>query len=366
METIISIFREVRDPRDFNAWHDCAAMLFISLAATLCGAKSCVDIADFAEANEAELAEIVDLRHGAPSHDCFSRLFRLLDPEEMAKAFGRFVAALREGLGLEPAKGVVAVDGKRLRRGYERGRSCMPPLLISVWDAETRLSLATLRADGGNEVAATLAVLKNLVLKGCIVTADALHCHPGMATEVRERGAHYAIKLKANHGPLFTCAEKAFAAADAAGKLTFFEQSDADHDRQERRRASVIAKPADAPAFPHLSAIGRIEAERHAGGKLSKTAHYVVLSKRLSPQRLLEVARTHWSVENQLHWRLDVVFNEDDARARKNYSPENLGVLRRIALDILRAHPDNRSVARKMKLAAWRKDFFFELFAHLR
>ena|ERR1700729_1985863 len=85
METIISIFREVRDPRDFNAWHDCAAMLFISLAATLCGAKSCVDIADFAEANEAELAEIVDLRHGAPSHDCFSRLFRLLDPEEMPK-----------------------------------------------------------------------------------------------------------------------------------------------------------------------------------------------------------------------------------------------------------------------------------------
>src|SRR5438552_18166944 len=107
METLITIFREVRDPRDFNARHDLAAMLFIALAATLCGAKSCVDIADFAAVNAAELAEIVDLRHGPPSHDSFSRLFRLIDPEQMAKAFARFVKALREGLGLDPAKGVV-------------------------------------------------------------------------------------------------------------------------------------------------------------------------------------------------------------------------------------------------------------------
>ena len=365
MQALISIFREVRDPRDFNARHDLAAMLFIALAATLCGAKSCVDIADFATANETDLAEIVDLRHGAPSHDSFSRLFRLLDPEQMAQVFARFAKALREGLGLDPANGVVAVDGKRLRRGYERGRACMPPLMVSVWDAETRLSLATRHAPGGDEVAATLAVLKSLVLKGCIVTGDALHCHPRMATGVRERGAHYAFKLKANHGPLFACAQAGFAAADAKGKLAFYEQSDSDHDRHERRRASVIVRPADAPAFPDLSAIGRIEAERTAHGKPAKTVHYVVLSKRLSPQRMLEVTRTHWSVENQLHWRLDVVFNEDDARTRKNYGPTNLGVLRRIALDILRAHPDNRSVGRKMKLAAWKKEFFFELFSHL-
>src|SRR5216683_568188 len=236
METLISIFREVRDPRDFNAQHDLVAMLFIALAATLCGAKSSVDIADFAAAHEAELAEIVDLRHGPPSHDSFSRVFRLLDPEEMARTFACFVKALRAGLGLDPAKGVVAVDGKRLRRGYERGRSCMPPLMVSVWDAETRLSLATRHAPGGDEVAATLAALKSLVLKGCTVTGDALHCHPRMATAVRERGAHYAIKLKGNHGPLLACAQAAFAAADASGKLASYEQSDAGHDRRERRR----------------------------------------------------------------------------------------------------------------------------------
>src|ERR1700722_6403938 len=215
METLVSIFREVHDPRDFNARHDLPAMLFIALAATLCGAKSCVDIADFAAAHEDELGEIVDLAHGPPSHDSFSRLFRLLDPEQMATAFTGFVGALRRGLGLDPAKGVVAVDGKRLRRGYERGRACMPPLMISVWDAETRLSLATRHAPGGNEVAATLAALKSLVLKGCIVTGDALHCHPAMAAEVRATGAHYALKLKANNAPMFTCVQAAFATPDA-------------------------------------------------------------------------------------------------------------------------------------------------------
>jgi predicted transposase YbfD/YdcC len=366
METLISVVREVHDPRDFNAWHDLSAILFIALAATLCGAKSCVDIADFATANEEMLAEIVELPHGAPSHDSFSRVFRLLDPDQMAQAFTRFVAALRKALGLNPSKGVVAVDGKSLRRGYERGRACMPPLLVSVWDAETRLSLATRFAPGGNEVAATLAVLKSLVLKGCTVTADALHCHPQMAAEVRATGAHYALKLKGNNAPLFACAQAAFATADAGGKLAFYEESDRAHDRQERRRASVIARPADAPAFPGLSAIGRIEVERRAKGKLTKTVHYVVSSKRLTAERMLEVTRKHWSVENQLHWPLDVVFNEDDARTRKNYGPQNLAVLRRIAIDILRAHPDNRSVGRKMKLAAWRKEFFFDLFAHLR
>jgi predicted transposase YbfD/YdcC len=367
MESLLSILREVRDPRDFNARHDLAAILFIALAATLCGANSCVAIADFAAANLELLAEIVDLPYGAPSHDCFSRVFRLLDPEEMALVFTRFVAALRKGLGLAAAKGVVAVDGKRLRRAYERGRACMPPLMVSVWDAQTRLSLATRHAPGGNEVAATLAALKSLVLKGCIVTTDALHCHPAMAAEVRKSGAHYALKLKANNAPLYTCVQAAFAIADKRGKLAFHEESQFAHDRHERRRASVIARPANAPDFPDLAAVGRIVEERQAGnGKLTERVHYVVLSKRLSPKRALEVFRTHWTVENQLHWPLDVVFNEDDARTRKDYGPQNLAVIRRIAIDILRAHPDNRSIARKMNLAAWRQDFFFDLFAHLR
>jgi predicted transposase YbfD/YdcC len=366
MQSIITIFREVRDPRDFNARHDLGAMLFIALAATLCGAKSCVDIADFADANADTLAEIVDLPHGAPSHDSFSRLFRLLDPAELETALARFATALRAGLGIGPAQGVVAVDAKSLRRGYERGRSFMPPLMVSVWDAETRLSIAARRAEGGNEIAATLAALKALVLKGCIVTGDALHCHPRMAEAVRATGAHYALGLKANHAPLYNAADRAFQRATAAGKLVVHERSESGHDRHERRRVAVVARPADAPHFPGLVAIARIEAERQAAdGALVTARRYIALSKRLSPARVLEVTRAHWSVENNLHWQLDVTFNEDDARTRKNFAPQNIGVIRRMALDILRTHPANKSIARKMKLAAWSKPFFFDLFAHM-
>lgn len=367
METLITILREVRDPRDFNARHDCAAMLFIALIATLCSEKSCVDFADFATANEDDLAEIVDLPHGAPSHDCFSRLFRLLDPEEMAKTFAAFAKALREGLGLGPARGVVAIDGKCMRRGYERGRKFMPPLMVSVWDAETRVSIAARFATGGNEVAATLEALKSLDLKGCIVTADALHCHPKMAEGVRATGAHYAIKLKGNNGPLHACAVEAFAQADARGDLVFHEKSESGHDRFERRRASVVAPPKNAPHFPDLVLFGRIESERRSGkGEASSFTQYIVLSKKLSPKRMMETTRRHWGVENNLHWQLDVVFNEDDARTRKNYAPQNLSVIRRIALDILRAHPEDRSIARKMKLAARKKEFLFDLFTYMR
>jgi predicted transposase YbfD/YdcC len=366
MQSIITIFREVRDPRDFNARHDLGAMLFIALAATLCGAKSCVDIADFAAANADSLAEMVDLPHGPPSHDSFSRVFRLLDPEELEAALRRFAEALRAGLGLGPAKGVVAVDGKSLRRGYERGRAFMPPLMVSVWDAETRLSLAAHRAEGGNEVAATLAALKAVMLKGCIVTGDALHCHPKTAEAVLAKQAHYAFVLKGNHGPLHAAAQRAFQRAEAAGRLTFHERRESGHDRQEYRRVAVVARPADAPAFPGLVAIARIEAERQYPGRaVESDVRYIVLSKRLSPARVLEVMRSHWGVENNLHWQLDVTFHEDDARTRKDFAPQNLSVIRRMALDILRAHPADKSIARKMKMASWKKSFFFELFAHM-
>lgn len=367
MQGVITIFREVQDPRDSNARHELASMLFIALSATLCGAKSSVGIADFAEANIATLGEIVDLPHGAPSHDCFSRLFRLLDPAELAEAMARFTAALRQALGLGAARGVVAIDGKCLRRGYERGKSCVPPLMLSVWDAETRLSIAARRAPGNNEIAAALQALKSLSLKGCTVTADALHCHPKMAEAVRAAGAHYALVLKANHLPLYDAACQAFAKADAGGKLAYHEISERAHDRHERRRIAVVGKPASAPDFPGLTAFARIEAERSlAGGKTSTATRYFALSRRRPLPILLEDLRSHWGVENQLHWPLDVVFREDDARTRKDNAPENLALLRRIALNILRAHPTNRSIARKMNLAAWSKEFFFELFTHMR
>lgn len=367
MQSLIAILREVRDPRDPNARHDLASVLFLALAATLCGAKNCVGIADFAEGCKDDLGVIVDLPHGAPSHDTFSRVFRLLDPAELAHAFQAFMTALRQELGLGAPRGVVAIDGKSLRRGYEKGRAHMPPLLVSVWDSQTRLAIAQARAPGGNEVAATLAVLRGLVLKGCTVTADALHCHPQMAEAVLAAKAHYALALKANNGPLYADAQRAFAQAGAA--LASVTSTEHGHGRDEWRRASVLAaRHLERPdALPGLKAIGRIVSRRLGkDGGTEEETHYVALSRTLTPTAVLAVKRTHWSIENQLHWTLDVVFDEDDARTRKDYAPENLAVIRRLAHNILSAHPLSTSISAKMRRAMWSKDFFFDLFTHMR
>lgn len=366
MSLLLRILREVRDPRDMNARHDLAELLFVSLAATLCGAKSCVEIAEFVDGNEEDLRAIVSLKHGVPSHDTFSRVFRLLDAAQLGQAFAAFMAAFRRELGLPPPKGVVAIDAKALRRGYEKGRAFMAPLMVSVWDAETRLAIAAVRAPDGNEVAATLAVLKALTLKGCPVTADALHCHPAMAEAVLGAKAQYALGLKGNHGPLFAAAENGFATAD---DLAVFETTERAHGRSEQRRASVlpISRLPNSPSFPGLKAIGRIEATRSGPDAASAlSVRYVALSKVLTPRKLAEVVRAHWSIENQLHWTLDVVFNEDDARTRKDNGPQNLAVIRRLAQNILRAHPLDKPLASKMRKANWSKEFFFELFAHMR
>ena len=214
-------------------------MLFIALMATLCGAKSCVDIADFAPANERDLAEIVDLPHGAPSHDNFSRLFRLLDPEEMTKAVAAFAKALREALGLGPATDLVAVG-------------------------------AGARGADGDEGKTTLEALKRQDLKGCVVTADALHRHPKMAEAVRERGGHYALKLKGDNGPLHARAVAAFAKADARGGGAFHAKSENGHDRVRDgarlspRRSQLAAGPAPPPASARPPARKRRSADHDA------------------------------------------------------------------------------------------------------
>jgi predicted transposase YbfD/YdcC len=363
----MTILREVRDPRQVNAQHDLGDILFVALASFLCGGKTCVDMADFAKTRLSDLREIVDLKFGAPSHDTFSRVFRLLDPQELSVAFGRCMEVVGRELGLGRTPGVVAIDGKSLRRGYEAGRSFMAPLMVNIFDAQTRLSLAQARAPGGNEIKAALVLLKSLVLKGCTITGDALYCRSDVAEAVRDQRAHYALGLKANQPLLLEAARAAF--AQAGDSPPMFETSDASHGRRERRSASVLpaSQLASTYGFPGLAAIGRIEAERTtANGKTSLETRYIALSKRLAPSKLLEVTRTHWVIENQLHWTLDVIFDEDDARSRKDYAPENLAVIRRLALNILRAHPDDAPPGRKMRRAALDRVFFFQLFAYMR
>ena len=362
MDRFYECFGEVPDPRADNAQHDLLEILFIALLASLCGAKHCSEMTEFGRAKEGLLRSVLTLAHGVPSHDTFSRLFRLLDPSAFETAFRRFTAAFAAAAKLAKPKGVVAIDGKALRRAYERGHSHMPRVIVTAWGASTRMSLASTLASGGNEAEAAVQLIGLLQLKGCIVTADALHCHRTMARAIVAQGGDYVLALKANQPALLRDAAAALARAPSAPVLT----EDQRHDRKEYRLA-VVAPAADMARdhdFPNLAAVGRIESRR---GEDPPVIRHFLLSRRWSAERFLNTARTHWDIENGLHWTLDVSLDEDRARSRKDHAPENLAVLRRLALNIARAHPDTKTpLRRKLLRAGWDEAFLFDLIRHMR
>ena len=362
MEKFEACFSELADPRAANARHDLLEVVFIALSAVLCGAESCADMADFGRAKLGLLRQFLRLAHGAPSHDTFSRVFRLLDPQAFEAAFRRFMAAFAK-----PLRGVIAVDGKALRGAFARGQRSTPLHLVNVWAAEARLAVAQRLAPGRNEVAGALEVLELLALKDCIVTADALHCHAKMAQLILDRGGTYALALKENQASLL--ADAAACIETAKARRSAEQTGAAGHDRQERRCAVVVraGKLARTHAFPGIAAVARIETHRRVHGRdEAPIVRHFLLAKPLSPARVLHITRSHWGIENQLHWVLDVVFAEDRARNRKDNGPENLAILRKLALNLLRAHPDKASLRRKIKRAGWDDKFLITLLAHMR
>ena len=358
MGTFSDYFGAVLDPRAGNARHDLLELMFVALAAVLCGAEDCTDMAEFAQAKLGVLREVVKLAHGPPSHDTFSRVFRLLQPEPFEAAFAKFTAAFAGAL-----RGVVAIDGKALRGAYERGRKATPLHLVNVWAAEARLVIGQRLAPGRNEVLGAQQALALLRLDGCIVTADALHCRADTAQAILDAGADYALALKANHPTLLAKAQALIEAADPATEAT--SGPDKAHDRIEGRTAIVVA--ARGMDFPGLAAVARVETYRKsAAGPEPVIVRWYLLSTQLSAQRMLAVARTHWTIENQLHWVLDVAFDEDRVRSRKDNAPQNLALIRKLALNIIRQHPAKGSIKTKIKRAGWDDAFLLSMLAHMR
>src|SRR5882724_1670825 len=354
MDKFKKVFRRLPDPRAANARHDLLEVLVIALAAVLCGAETCSDMAEFGQAKEGLLRRFLRLEHGVPSHDTFSRVFRLLKPEAFEAAFRRFMATFAKTNRLN-LTGVVAIDGKALRGAFERGSRTEPLQMVNVWAVEARMSLAQQKAAGRNETAGALEVLALLSLEGCIVTADALHCHRGMAKTILDRGGDYVLAIKANRGPLFKAVVSQFVRSGKRSATKLIEPST--HDRQESRRATIMRNTSLAAihGFPGVVAIGRVTSRRRLHGSRADApaVRYYLLSKYMSAKWLLQVTRSHWTIENQLHWVLDVHFNEDGNRTRKDHGPENLAILRRLALNMLRSHPHKASIRRKIKRAGW-------------
>lgn len=362
MDRFSECFSPLADPRKNQAQHDLTEILFIALLATLCGATTCCDIALFGRSKEALLRTILVLEHGIPSHDTFSRVFRILDPKNFEEVFRRFTQAFAAATKI---KGVVALDGKALRRAYESGRSHMPPVMVTAWSAQTRLALATVLAPGNNEAAGALQLVALLQLKGCVVTADALHCHRDMAKAVVDHGGDYVLAVKNNQPALLRDAKTAISAAEGQ-KAKQATTEDTGHGREEIRTAIVAPAMgmAEKHKFPGLAAVARITSKR---GNDKTVQRYFLLSQCYTSAEFLRIARQHWGIENVLHWTLDVVLDEDQARSRKDNAPANLAVLRRLALNIARAHPDTKTSLRgKLKRAAWDDSFLVDMLLNMR
>ena len=375
---------ELDDPRTGNAGlHDFHELLFIALCSVLCGGQGAVDMALFARSKEPFLRGVLMLANSAPSHDTFSRLFRQLDPEAFRAAFGRFMVGFSEQCrsltpGVVPgavAAGVVAIDGKVLRRSFDRASGTSALHMVSTWGCEQRLVLAQVATDAkSNEITAVPALLRLLSLQGTTVTADALHCQRATAQQIVDQGGGYALALKGNQGTLHDDAARFLGdpATPATPATTARPAVDAGHGRVERRRSPGIeTRTATVPAdigwlqeqhnWPGLAAIGKVRRVREtATGTTAETACYL-LSTALTPERLNEAARSHWGVENQLHWRLDVTMNEDQDRTRLGHGPENLAVLRHMALNVIQAEPSKGSLRGKLKRAGWDDAYLTDL-----
>lgn len=361
-------FASLPDPRASNAQHDLSEVLFIAFAAVLCGAESCAEMAEFGKAKEAALRPLLRLSHGIPSHDTFSRIFRLLDPVAFEAAFRKFMAAFAAQLsGLAANTGqIIAFDGKSLRGAFEAGERSTPLHLVTAWSAEQRLVLAQRRAPGRNEVQGALDLVGLLDLEGSIVTADALHGNRKMAQAVRARGGDYVLAIKGNQGPLF---KHAVALCSGAVPGESAGTAETAHGRHEEREAVVLPVPPEWPdrfRFKDLAAIARIDAVRRTGETEQRQSRYFVLSRAATPAETLRIVRAHWSIENNQHWILDVVFDEDRARARKDNAAQNLALFRRLALNLLRADPYKASIRRKIKRAGWEDAYLLTLFGQMR
>jgi predicted transposase YbfD/YdcC len=362
LEQFAACWNGLDDPRSGNAGrHDFHELLMIALCTVLCGGQGAVDMEEFAEAKEPFLRGFLQLKHGLPSHDTFSRLFRYLDPEQFRAAFQSFM-----GKFAEQCQGVVAIDGKVLRRSFDRASGKSPLHMVSAWGCEQRLVLAQIPTDAkSNEITAVPKLLEMLSLKGTIVTVDALNCQRAIAQQIVDQGGDYMLALKGNQGTLHDDVVRFF--DDPVSKVSTAKPDvDAGHGRIETRTATVstdIAWLCEAHDWPGLRAIGKVERIRETSAKTATETAYYLISTGLAPTRLSEVARSHWGVENGLHWRLDVTMNEDQDRTRLGNGPHNLAVLRHMALNAMQKEGSKGSLRGKFKRAGWNEAYLSRLLA---
>lgn len=372
--SIADYFAEIEDPRlERTKEHKLVDIFVIAICAIICGADGWVGVEAFGKAKQAWFESILELPNGIPSHDTFGRVFARIDPEEFENCFMKWiqgVAKLMEGE-------VVAIDGKCLRHSYDRTSNKAAIHMVSAWASKNKCVLGQRKVDSkSNEITAIPALLKMLTLKGCIVTIDAIGCQKDIAAQIVAKEADYVLALKKNQPHLYEDVLNLFLWADniAFTDLDYetIKLMDSDHGRVEIRECWVLTDPtalamlADYEAWPQLRAVIRVKATRVIEDeRTSETRYYISSLSNKTPnlaQTALHAVRSHWGIENELHWVLDIAFREDDSRIRQNHAAENMAILRHIAVNLLKQESSQRlGIKNKRLLAGWNNDYLLKV-----
>jgi predicted transposase YbfD/YdcC len=368
MNTLIEHFAAIEDPRQpGKVEHRLIDILVIAVCAVIAGAESYEDIALYGRSKRAWLGRFLTLPNGIPSHDTFRRVLMLLDPDAFESCFAAWVGSFAQRLEHE----VVAIDGKTLRRSFDRRSGSSPLHVVSAWASQQHLVLGqTLAGEHSNEITAIPMLLESLALEGTVVTLDAMGCQKGIAEHVLRREADYLFVLKANHSTAFSVVRDHFEAhcfrVGSGGRATF-DAFDRGHGRLVRRRVFASQDGVLLEAlreWPGVRTVLATDQTRSIGdsGRVEAQKRYFLSSYGGDPAVLAEAIRRHWSIENGLHWVLDVTFREDHSRVRDRRAARNLALLRKIAINVIGADSSTRgSVRGKRKMAAWDDEYMTQL-----
>ena len=370
LEAIEEHFSKVNDPRiDRRKEHKLIDMIVISICAVICGAEGWTDIENFGNSKLPWLKTFLDLPNGIPSHDTFGRVFSMLDAQQFQLAFYEWVLAVNEIVHGQ----IINIDGKRLAGSEDKFLGKRAIYMVSAWAEENEIVLGQRKVDEkSNEITAIPELLKLLAISGCIVTIDAIGTQTQIAKTIIEAQADYVLSVKENQGHLFEDISVLFAVDQAHGfkyaNLERHQETNKGHGRIETRECWCTSDPAylnlirDRANWTALQSIAMIVSTRIVAGKQTKKVRYYISSLPSDPKRLLHIVRRHWAIENELHWVLDVALNEDHSRVRKDQAPENLAVLRHIALNLLKQEKTAKGgIHAKQLQAAWKEDYLLKV-----
>jgi len=352
--SIESFFETIEDHRHHNKLHKLIDVIIISICAVVSGADTYEQIENFGRKRKKWLSKFLDLPHGIPSHDTFGRIFERMNPNEFQNSFKRWIESVTQRTKGE----VIAIDGKTLRRSHDKSDDKKAIHMISAWASSNQVVLGQLKtSEKSNEITAIPYLLKLLDISGCIITIDAMGTQKKIAKTIIDNDGDYILAVKENHKTLYDNTELFFKEIDKTKGFAFdeYQTIDGDHGRIETRNyvmTSDIIWLQEKENWSGIKSIGMVESTREIKGECSKEKRYYISSLECDAKKFGDAVRSHWGIENSVHWVLDIAFREDESRIRKGSAPENFAAIRHIALNLLRNNKSFKGSVKTKRLNA--------------